>query len=113
MKRQASVGVDIFRQSVDPRKFSKIKSKLKKSGDEQSYNLMNDIMRHFMNKFDMDSGEEGAWYRLLNMVRDGGQWDESLLRNNIFKIANSLKMKLPSAMFASDLSDQWGPTIPR
>jgi len=109
--RRASVGVDIFRQAVDPGKFVKITSKLKKAGDQQSYDLMRDIQRHFMDKFDMDSGEESAWYRLLNMVRSGAQWDESLLRNNVFKIANSLKMKLPSAMFASDLSAQWGKTV--
>lgn len=109
--RLAGTGQGIFRQAVDPRKIANIKSKLKKSGDDQSYVLMNNIMWHFMDKFDMDSGEESAWYRLLNMVRDGGRWDEALLRNNVFKIANSLKMKLPSAMFASDLSAQWGPTI--
>lgn len=101
-QKTASVGVEIFRQAVDPRKFSKIKSRLKKSGDNQSYALMNEIMRHFMNKFDMDNMEESAWYRLLNMVRDGDRWDESLLRNNVFKIADALRMKLPSGIFASD-----------
>lgn len=111
--RLASVGMDIYRQNVDVRKYYEIQKKLKKAGDEQSVKLMHDITEYFADKFSMDSGEEAAWYRLLNMVRDGGRWDEALLRNNVFKIANSLKMKLPSHMFASDLSAQWGPTIQR
>ena len=100
-KTASSVGVDLFRQNVDVRKLYAIEKVLKDARDEQSLKLLNDIQIHFMDKFDMKSGEEHAWNRLRNMVQDGGRWSPDLIRNNVFKVANSLGMHLPSGMFAS------------
>ena len=109
-----STGVDIFRQSVDPRKWQGVNKALQNAGDDQSIKLLSDIMHHFIGKFDMKSGEEQAWNRLIGLVLKGASWDPSLIRNNVFKVANSLGMRLPSGMFASDkaaLVESWGPTL--
>ena len=113
MEKRASVGTEVFHKFVDTRKFVTIQRNLKGANDEQSVKLLGQIMRHFVAKFELKSGEEDAWHRLLNMVWAGANWDPSLLRNNVFKIANSLGMKLPSGMFAShtDLEREWGPTL--
>jgi len=115
MNKTASVGVDIFRDHVDVRKWYAIQKALKAANDDQSLALMRKIQDYFVKKFDLKSGEEQGWYRLLNMVRDGSRWDVALLRNNVFKVANSLGMSLPSGMFASQqrtaLEQAWGPTI--
>jgi hypothetical protein len=33
------------------------------------------------------------------MVKEGDSWDTSALRNNVFKAADLLKLKLPSGSF--------------
>lgn len=69
--------------------------------DQQSKDLLRQVCRHFQECFAMEDNEEAALARLLSLLASVDQWKNSpgLLRNNIFKVANSLKMDLPSAMF--------------
>jgi len=104
-------GNEILRELVDYRKFVGLFDTLKKSGDDQSAKLLRDSMDHFAAHFYMKSNEAQAWNRLRNVIRDGAKWSPDLLRNNVFKVADSLGMKLPSSMFASALDAAWGPTL--
>jgi len=53
----------------------------------------------------LSSGAEHALSRLQGIVQYAKKWDISLLRNNVFKAANAVGIKLPSGMFASTDSD--------
>jgi len=103
-------GTDILRSLVDYRGFVKLHSRLRKE-DAQSADLMRDVWDRITDELDMSRGAQEALSRLQDISSRGANWDVALLRNNIFKAANSLGMKLPSMMFASDLSAQWGPTV--
>ena len=73
--------------------------KLRKSVDEQSGKLAVAIYRHFANKFAFSTAEQEAFNRLVNSVKNANSWDQDLLRNNLFKAAHSLGIKLPSGIF--------------
>ena len=88
---------ELFWMLVDQRAYFKLYEKME--DDAQSQELLDDISDALHRELDIKSGSMHALKRLINMVERGGNWDESLLRNNIFKIANSLNIKLPSGMF--------------
>jgi len=94
--------MDILDELLGYRKFQAIFDALDNADDEQSYNLLLKVRRHFQRKFDLSGGEEAAWSRLVGLIERGSRWDPALIRNNVFKVANSLGMKLPSGMFASE-----------
>lgn len=87
---------DIFWNMVDREKFRSLQKALK--ADDQSRKLLDDIGRFFFKKFQLKGQEEYAFNRLMNTIQSG-QRDAAMLRNQIFKIANELGMKLPSSMF--------------
>ena len=62
--------------------------------DDQSSRLMSDILEYFNNKFSQD--EKCAWNQFRNALEST---DKASIRNQIFKTANLLKMKLPSSCF--------------
>ena len=68
-------------------------------GDEQSVDLLNKVYEYFYNKFELTRNEREAFSRLQYVIENKDRWDPSLLRNNVFKAAHALGMKLPSYMF--------------
>ena len=95
----ASYKMELLTSVVDTRGLDKVKQNLRKAGDDQSYKLLMECVKYFLDRFDLSSGEEHALNRMAGLASKGANWDPSLVRNNVFKIANSLGMKLPSGMF--------------
>ena len=87
---------EIFWSMVDKDKFRSLQKALK--NDDQSNKLFNDVCKYFFRKFQLKGNEEYAFNRLMNII-DSKVRDEGNLRNQIFKIANELGMKLPSSSF--------------
>lgn len=87
---------------VDRKGLIEVQRVLKKAGDQQSIDLLRDIQINLIEKLDLDRGADEAISRLFQLGSRGKGWDPALIRNNVFKAANSLGMKLPSAMFASE-----------
>lgn len=85
---------DIFWSLVDSGKFRT----LQKATDEQSRKLLDEVGKYFFRKFKLSGADERAFNRLMNLIESKSR-DEANLRNQIFKIANELGMKLPSSMF--------------
>lgn len=90
----------VFWMILDQRAFYDIYQKLDR--DEQSQDLLHEIMEKLSKKLALDTAEMYGLNRLRNMIRDGKGWDEALLRNNVFKVADSLGIRLPSSLFASE-----------
>jgi len=67
--------------------------------DKQSAELLRAVYSALKEKLSLSGGEGEAFTRLSNTISQGQNWDSGLLRNNIFKAADSLGMKLPSMMF--------------
>lgn len=117
MKKTAHVGRDILFSLVNERDFHKAVRQIGKD-DQQSADLLQDVGRKLMDEFNISRDAQEAFNRFRLVINHAGKWDIALLRNNIFKAAHSLGMKLPSMIFASDsdLSDsdlvfRWGATI--
>lgn len=110
MNKTAGTGYDILMRLVGARELIDLMGRL--DDDQESAELLSKSVRLLGKKFDIDGQEEAALNRLANMVRDGQHWDGALLRNNIFKIANSLGIKLPSGMFASTKQATLLPKLP-
>ena len=87
---------EIFWDMVDKDKFRSLQKALK--NDDQSNKLFNDICKYFFRKFQLKGNEDYAFNRLMNII-DSKSRDEGNIRNQIFKIANELGMKLPSSSF--------------
>lgn len=67
--------------------------------DEMSANLMLQVYRTLGKRLTLTSDEMEAVSRIRDVVTRGKNWDAGLLRNNIFKAANALGLKLPSGSF--------------
>ena len=76
----------------------KLHDKVEKN-DEQAAHLLVDVFSALRKKFSMDSGTNEALSRVRDLSTRGLNWDPGLQRNNIFKAAHSLGIKLPSGMF--------------
>ena len=77
--------------------------------DEQSADLAREVYMELSQKMQLAENERQALNRLRNSVKRGmNGWDAGTQRNNIFKAADLLRMKLPSYMFASDKSKTAG-----
>ena len=94
-KTSSRMGVDILTSFVDPEKFKSTLRTL--NTDEQSRDLLQQVRGELMDRLTPDSSTERALNRLSNLV--SGSQDPANLRNQIFKVANELGMKLPSGMF--------------
>jgi len=67
--------------------------------DEQAAHLLVDCFVELRKKLAIDRGTNEALSRLRDLSTRGLRWDPGLQRNNIFKAAHSLGLKLPSGMF--------------
>lgn len=100
IRTAGSFGVEVVRGRVDPRKFSKTRAILMKE-DKQSADLLGEIFRVLVKKLTPDQSVERALNRLGNLV--SGSQDPTNLRNQVFKVADELGIRLPSGVFASDV----------
>ena len=70
--------------------------------DEQASQLLYEVWSKLSMRLSLDRGEQEAFLRLHQVIENADRWDAGLLRNNIFKAAQALGIKLPSMIFASD-----------
>jgi len=70
-----------------------------KNFDDQTQDLARDVWMMLKKKLTLSRSETEALNRLKQSVSNSSKWKEAMHRNNIFKAANSLKMKLPSSSF--------------
>lgn len=87
-------GQNMLWDLLDQRKLSKQLSSM----DEQSKKLLNQILDILGNTLTLPDRQGPAFNRLRNLI-SSGQKDEANLRNQVFKIANELGIKLPSSSF--------------
>jgi hypothetical protein len=73
--------------------------KLEHHVDEQTWDLAVQVFQKLQEKFRMSSDEQEALNRLLASVKSGSMSDSDAHRNNIFKAAHALGIKLPSGSF--------------
>lgn len=71
---------------------------LMRNMDDQSKKLIRDITDKLAEKLTLKGREAPAYNRLRNLIVSKSK-DEANLRNQVFKIANELGIKLPSSMF--------------
>ena len=94
-------GWNLMGEIVDYDTLMSLHGKLRKE-DQQSADLLRKVMGYIGDKLEMDQGFHNALSRLDAIARIGERGIKGgLLRNNIFKAADLLGMKLPSGMFAS------------
>jgi hypothetical protein len=67
--------------------------------DEQAGKLLMDVLRELRKKMEIDQGTADALNRIQGLMLKGKNWSPELVRNNVFKAANDMKIKLPSGMF--------------
>lgn len=95
---------DILWHLVSRKGFVDLYRRMEKEGDKQSAELLRDVSDKLDDALKLTSGQQEALSRLIGCVDNRKKWNAPLLRNNIFKAANSLGMRLPSAFFASKLA---------
>jgi hypothetical protein len=91
-------GNDVIEYVLPMDDMAKLYHTLKKQ-DEQSAKLLMEVYNVLRDRLKLSDGENEAMSRVRGMVTRGQNWDAALLRNNVFKAAHSLGMKLPSFMF--------------
>lgn len=94
-----SYALNMLFSVVDRKAIREIEKTMK--ADQQSLDLLRDSQMELIDRLKLDAGGDDALSRLAGLAARGQGWDASLIRNNIFKIANSLGIRLPSGMFAS------------
>ena len=94
-KSASRMGVDIFRSFLDPKKYIATRRNL--ANDKQSQDLLRQIQTELLDRLTPDDSTERALNRLSNLL--SGSQDPANLRNQIFKVANELGIRLPSGMF--------------
>jgi hypothetical protein len=67
--------------------------------DEQSYDLAVEVYSKLREDLELDSGQNEALNRLRQCVERLSSMRPDAHRNNIFKAAHALGIKLPSSMF--------------
>ena len=99
-KKQELVEASIGWQIMDKLISQKDVRKIRKMSDEQTGKLAVEVYRELLKRIDDALGYEGQ--EALNRLSKKSNFrpdDTGLTRNNIFKAAHALKMKLPSMMF--------------
>jgi len=89
---------DVFYMILPQREVMKMYGRLEKE-DDQSADLYQQVVRKLVSVLKLDSGEMEAMRRVLDITTRGQNWDIGLLRNNVFKAANAMGIRLPSGMF--------------
>lgn len=67
--------------------------------DEQTFQLAVDVYEKLQEKLKLTSGEEEALNRLSNSIKSKSSMMQAGHRNNIFKAAHAIGIKLPSSSF--------------
>jgi len=93
--RQASTS--FFWLVVPTREFMETQHSM--ANDEQSQQLFTDVCEHLNDKLKLSEAENEAMSRVMQIVKNRKSWKPDLVRNNVFKAAHSLGLKLPSHMF--------------
>jgi hypothetical protein len=88
---------DIIDHVLPQRDLLKLEDAL--GNDEQSWDLAVQVYQKIAEKLRLSDREGQALYRLMDSVKNMKSWKGDLQRNNIFKAANLLGIKLPSSMF--------------
>lgn len=91
-------GQEILYTIIPMNDITKMYSHLEKV-DDQTADLFADVVTELMGKLDPGRGATEALLRIQDVVARGKSWDPALIRNNVFKAANSLGMRLPSHSF--------------
>jgi len=78
---------------LDQRKLAKLRNQM----DEQTYDLMVEVYSKLAKDLELTRGQQEAINRLSMSM--GGRYSPDMHRNNIFKAAHALGMKLPSGIF--------------
>ena len=73
--------------------------------DEQSATLFVESWTKLSQAAEMTSSQRDALSRLVEVIKKRSSMQKDLLRNNVFKAANSLGIKLPSYSFAASRKD--------
>jgi hypothetical protein len=76
--------------------------------DTQAAGLYIQVSLGLAKALSLTDSQEHALSRLKQVVENADRWDAGLLRNNIFKAADSMGIKLPSFMFASETKQALG-----
>ena len=97
----SDMGFDLLYGVVNAAGIQHVRQALTTAKDTESLDLLKKAMSLLADKLSPTSNEEQAIDRLRSLAQDGDRWSADLIRNNVFKIANSLKLALPSGMFAS------------
>lgn len=69
--------------------------------DEQSSRLFRKAYIKLSKELDLSDNQRNALHKMQFLVRNCDTMDPALIRNQVFKAADSLGMRLPSGMFAS------------
>ena len=72
-------------------------TQLRRVVDDPTYKLLREIYRTLQGRF--SKNDEMAMNRILGSINAGSSWSMELHRNNIFKAADLLGLKLPHAFF--------------
>lgn len=70
--------------------------------DTQASNLFTSCIQKLADALELPPNHQQALNRIQQIVANANHWDAGLIRNNVFKVANLLGLKLPSFMFASE-----------
>ena len=100
VRHQASQ-FDIMDALLPQRDVVDLMERLERDGDRQSSDLAMACYEKLSDKLKLSDNEEYALARFKNSTRRN-DWDAATQRNNLFKAADLLGLKLPSHFFASD-----------
>jgi len=89
-----------FFSLVDKNGWRKIRTALQKDGDTASVKLWDEASQKLAKELEMPSSYDVALTKMMNLVERGPR-DPEMTRNQVFKIADLLGIKLPHSMFAS------------
>lgn len=67
--------------------------------DEQTKDLLGEVYEYLNDKLKLKNNEYGALNRIKNCIERGKNQSPEMHRNQIFKAADALGIKLPSMMF--------------
>lgn len=102
-RKQSTRGVDILYYLLpgEAQGYYKAYREIDKQ-DRQSAELLQDVVSEFDKILTLSNNQSFALTRLREIVKNADKWDAANLRNQIFKAADLLGLKLPSMMFASE-----------
>jgi len=69
------------------------------AADEQTAELLYQVYQDLQKRLAIDRGTVAAIQRLRSLTDKGKSWNAGMIRNQVFKAAHDLGIKLPSASF--------------